>query len=187
MVSKSLKQVLLLPAIAFAALTFAVDAGVAQTTQQNAQPQSDGVKRTTTTATYGGWVVSCVTNESTKDKNCSARLQMVNKERKPILAWFIGFNRNRVLMSELVTPTDVFIAPGVQVTLDDDKDNPIKLLYSACSVRGCQSSIPMTKQLRDRLVKAKKVNVAVAAINGKTFNFPVQFAGFDKALADLLQ
>ncbi|MGI9372453.1 MAG: invasion associated locus B family protein [Hyphomicrobiales bacterium] len=132
--------------------------------------------------------MSCVTNESTKAKTCSARLQFVNKEqRKPILAWFIGFNRDKVLMTELVTPTDVFIAPGVQVVLDEDKDNPIKLYYSACSVRGCQSSIPMTKEVRARLVKAKKVSVAIAAINGKTFNFNIEFAGFDKALADLLK
>ena len=157
----------------------------AQTTQEATQPPP---KRTTTTATYGGWIVNCVKTEKIAKEICTAKLQMINKEKRtPILAWVLGFNKDRVLMTELITPTDVFIGPGVNVILDEDTKKPVKLHYQACSVRGCQSSLPMTRKLRKRLAKAKKVSVSIAAINGKTFNFNLPFSGFDKALADLLK
>ena len=157
---------------------------VAQATTKSNKKSVPQGKTTTTSANYDGWVVTCVTSGTVKKEICSAIFKLANKEKKAILmTWLIGFNNKNVMMSEIVTPTDVMIAPGLEIIADDKK--PVKVLYTACGTRGCKSSFPMTKKLRASLAKAKKVSLKFIRIDGRTVSINLEFQGFGKAHAEL--
>ena len=158
---------------------------VAQATTKSNKANAPAAKRTTTTANYDGWIVTCVKDGKAREV-CSANFRLINKEKKNLLmSWLVGFNSKKVMMSELVTPTDVMIAPGVEVIVDEGK--PIKILYAACGSRGCKSNFAMTKKIQKSLSNGKKVSVKIVALDGRAISFNLEFQGFKKAYADLVK
>ena len=158
---------------------------VAQTTTKtDKKAKQVNAKRTTTSVTYNGWVVRCVTKDAKAKEKCTARFTVINKKsKKTLLLWLVGYNKKNVLMTELLTPNNVLIEPGVELLID--KKLPVKTLYHSCGPRGCWSRLVMSKKLRARLAKAKTVSVKVATRNGKIINFNIGFKGFAKALKDI--
>jgi invasion protein IalB len=156
------------------------------TTSKSSNGIGGDVKRTTTTANYDGWVVTCVSTNASKGEACSANFRLADKEKKNILmTWLVGFNNKQVMMSELVTPTNVLIAPGVELIIGEAK--PIKILYNACGTRGCKSSFPMSKKVQASFAKAKKVSVKFVRLDGRAVSFGLAFQGFGRAYRDLVK
>lgn len=160
---------------------------VAQTkTKTDKATASGAAKRITTTVSYNGWVVTCVRQDKSTSETCSAIFKIIDKKKNAtIMSWLVGFNKKKVLMSEIVTPTDVVIAPGVELIIDGGA--PIKKPYTACGVRGCKTNFPLSKKLRARLAKAKKVSVTISTLNSRKISFNLGFQGFGKVLTDLLK
>ncbi len=81
----------------------------------------------------------------------------------------------------VMVPLGMQLRPGVLVKFDDDK--PMNLPFTLCHPMGCTAEAEATKEILDRMKKAK--NIAVGAINiaGKTIGFRVPMQGFDKTLA----
>jgi invasion protein IalB len=159
---------------------------VAQTKTKADKGNASAAKRITTTVSYNGWVVTCVKQEKSAPETCSAIFKVIDKKKNAtIMSWLVGFNKKKVLLSEIITPTDVLIAPGVELIIDGGK--PMKKLYTACGVRGCKTNFPLTKKLRSSLAKAKKVSISISTLKNRKISFNLGFQGFGKALADLLK
>jgi hypothetical protein len=52
------------------------------TTSKSSNGIGGDVKRTTTTANYDGWVVTCVSTNASKGEACSANFRLADKEKK---------------------------------------------------------------------------------------------------------
>src|SRR5215203_1533519 len=68
-----------------------------------AAPAAPTVQRTETT-TFDSWQVTCMETDTSKRKTCSAVMNGLDQQRRPIVTWVMGRNPEGALMTVLQTP-----------------------------------------------------------------------------------
>lgn len=182
---KMLRNSLSIMAVAAcAAPAFAAGAPSANAEIIVAQAETEGAKTTTTTTKYGGWTVVCSEGGEPARKACGASYRVVDKKsNSSILVWRIGHNKEGQLLTELVTPTEIRIEPGVSITLDDGK--PIRAAYVECTGKSCKARADVSPNIARQLKAAKSVKVDITRLDGQVIQFSMEVPGIDQALADL--
>lgn len=82
----------------------------------------------------------------------------------------------------VMVPLGMQLRPGVLVKIDED-GKPLELPFTLCHPMGCTAEIEATKEILDKLKKAKQLAVGAINIGGKTIGFRVPMGGFEKTLA----
>lgn len=82
----------------------------------------------------------------------------------------------------VMVPLGMQLRPGVLLKIDEDA-KPLELPFTLCHPMGCTAEIEATKEIMDKLKKAKMLAVGAINLGGKTIGFRVPMAGFDKTLA----
>jgi invasion protein IalB len=81
----------------------------------------------------------------------------------------------------VMVPLGMQLRPGVLVKFDDG--DPINLPFTLCHPMGCTAEIEATKEIIEKMKKAKNIAVGAINIGGKTIGFRVPMQGFEKTLA----
>ena len=160
-----------------------------------AQPSS-------TTATYGNWVVSCAVPAGSAAKVCETTTNLSVKGQDgavhPLLQVAIGMPPGgtalRVVMQ---VPGDVALRAPVRLSLDKGPPDPaaktaapqdelVSASYFTCQPGGCLADADLAADALARLIVAKSANVTFTAIAGaKQIVVPVSLDGFKDAIGAL--
>jgi invasion protein IalB len=134
---------------------------------------------------FGNWIVLCPPDSDTTGARCAAQFSLIDKKRKlAVIVWRIGFNKQKKLAMDMVTPTEVFITKGVRVAIG--KNPAITLPYVSCGLRGCQSSLIVTPELMASIKGATSAILILAPTNGKSLQLKLDITGLNGAVAALL-
>lgn len=135
---------------------------------------------------FGAWVYSCAEAPEGAPRNCVARLQIRDKNRNvTVINWLIGYNKDRALLMEITTPSDVLIAPGLKMAIGDGEAQ--SFAYLSCAPAGCVTRIQPTAQLLDDLRQTKIVKLTIETPAGKAITFSIQVSGIAESLDALAQ
>jgi invasion protein IalB len=130
---------------------------------------------------FGNWTVACPAKGDKSGARCLAQLALVDAKRKTVLvSWRIGYNKESLLVIDLVTPTEVFVAPGVKIELGNG--SVLALPYVSCGIQGCLSRLPIDAATLEKLRGAKSATIAVAATNKKVLQLKLNTTGLGDAL-----
>jgi invasion protein IalB len=132
-------------------------------------------------STFGNWTVICPPAGDKSGARCVAQLSLIDSKRKMVLvAWRIGYNKDQKLLTDMVTPTEVFITPGVQLAFG--KAPPLKLAYVSCGLQGCVSRVLIDSATLEILKKTATVTLSLAATNQKVLQLKLNTTGIGDAL-----
>jgi invasion protein IalB len=130
---------------------------------------------------FGNWTVICPPVGDKSGARCVAQFVLADSKRKIILvSWRIGYNKEKLLVIDLVTPTEVFVAPGVQIAIG--KSAPLKLPYVSCGLQGCLSRLPIDAAALQKLSASPTATIAVAGTNRKVLQLKLNMTGLAEAL-----
>ena len=133
---------------------------------------------------FGNWIVLCPPEGDASGARCAAQFSLIDKKRKlAVIVWRIGFNKQKKLAMDMVTPTEVFIAKGVRVAIG--KNPAITLPYVSCGLRGCQSSLTIPPELLAGIKSATSAILILAPTNGKNLQLKLDITGLGGAVAAL--
>jgi invasion protein IalB len=134
---------------------------------------------------FGNWQVGCPKAAKGKEK-CAARMVVSDTKRKvALLTWVFGYNQKGEMLSEILSPMDVYIGPGAVVALDGKA--VLQQTYVQCGPSGCLSRAVVTKQFLTGLKASTKASVTIAATSGKNIAFGMGTDGLADALKALGQ
>lgn len=147
---------------------------------QVADTQADATKKSAPQQ-FGAWVYSCAEVPEGAPKNCVARLQIRDKSRNvTVINWLIGYNKDRQLLMEITTPSDVLVAPGLKMAIGESEAQTFA--YLSCAAMGCVTRIQPTAGLLDALRQAKIVKLTIETPAGKAITFSIQVSGITESL-----
>ena len=135
-----------------------------------------------TIGNFGSWEARCTTPPGQTKQLCTAVLQVVDNNTKNVLmAWIVGPDDKGAMQTVLQTPTGLMVSSGVEMKLGN---SPVrKIGFQSCGTQQCTAVTPMNDAFIKEVTTAPKVDVTLTAQNGRTLNFGIPVAGFDKALA----
>lgn len=135
---------------------------------------------------FNNWTVLCPTTTDKSGSKCIAQLALIDSKRKIILVtWRIGYSKDRALLADVVTPSEVFIPPGVR--LDYGKNQSVTLAYVSCGLQSCLSRIALSDDLIQKLSKASDVTISLAGTNRKMLQLKINATGLGDALKFIMQ
>ncbi len=124
---------------------------------------------------FGNWMVACPDGDAEPGK-CSARLAIKDTKRNvTVINWLVGYNKDSKLLMEITTPTDVLIAPGLQLSMQEGKVQ--RYPYLSCGPDGCLTRISPDAAMLEVLRKTETVKLGIATPAGKTIVFQVKVNG----------
>jgi invasion protein IalB len=140
-----------------------------------------GSKAKPKVTTFGNWSLICPPDGDTSAAHCFGQLSLINQKQKAaVVVWRVGFDKNRKLLTDMITPTEVFVAPGVQLTVGAAT---INLPYVSCGLQGCQSRVLVDAKMLGAMKTAQEGSISLAATNGKKLQLKLKVSG----LADILK
>lgn len=129
---------------------------------------------------FGNWMVACPDGAAEPGK-CSARLAIKDTKRNvTVINWLVGYNKDSKLLMEITTPTDVLIAPGLQLSMDGGKVQ--RHPYLSCGTAGCLTRIAPDAEMLKGLRKTETVKLGISTPAGKTIIFQVKVTGIADGL-----
>ena len=164
--------------------------------------QADTVQPSSTTATYGNWVVSCNVAGGDAGQVCETTTHLSVKGQDggmhPLLQVAIGMPPGSAAVRIVVqVPGDVALRAPVRLSLDQTppvagssasvpQDDLVTASYFTCQPVGCLADADLAAGALARLLAAKSANVTFTAISGaKQIVVPVSLDGFSDAVAAL--
>ena len=153
-----------------------------------------------TTATYGNWVVSCGVGDAGKVCEAATHLSVKGQDGavRPLLQVAVGMPPGgAALRIVLQVPGDVALRAPVRLSLDQGGTDPavktaakqdelVAATYFACQPGGCLADADLGAGALARLALAKSANVTFTALVGaKQIVVPVSLDGFNAAIAAL--
>jgi len=132
---------------------------------------------------YGNWMVACPegTDSDNNPEKCSARLAIKDTKRNvTMINWLVGYNKDSKLLMEITTPTDVLIAPGLQLSMEEGEVQ--RHPYLACGTGGCLTRISPDAEMLKLLRKAETVKLGISTPAGKTIIFQIKVDGISDGL-----
>ncbi len=132
---------------------------------------------------YGNWIVACPegADSDNNPEKCSARLAVKDAKRNgTVVNWLVGYNKDSKLLMEITTPTDVLIAPGLQLSMEEG--NLLRHPYLSCGTAGCLTRIAPDAEMLMSLRKAEIVKLGISTPAGKTIIFQVKVTGIADGL-----
>jgi invasion protein IalB len=162
------------------ALTFIAGTGLAQDSSKAPKKQPGK------TSKFGNWAVVCPPAGDKSGARCVAQLSLIDSKRKIVLvAWRIGLDKSQKLLTDMVTPTDVLIAPGVSLLVG--KGPVVKMPYVSCGLQGCLSRTFVNATMLDNLKNTTAATVVLAANNGKALKLKLDTTGVGDALRVVME
>ena len=138
-------------------------------------------KPAVTQQNIGSWVVTCPANKDPAGPRCSAKMNMVDKNRNvEVMSWTLGFSRDGKFLMEIITPSDVLIQPGLTFAFDNSKNT--KMPYFSCGLAGCLSRQTLSAALVDILAKSKTAKFTLATTIGKNITLALNLSQTSEAL-----
>ncbi|WP_454918347.1 invasion associated locus B family protein [Xanthobacter sediminis] len=126
-------------------------------TQPAAQPAaSDAASPQATTATYGDWVVRCVTPEPQAPRICEAVTGVQAQGQQGLLAQVVIGRVAKDQPARLIVqlPAGVFLPPGATLYLDEKAQSGLNTAFSSCP-RGCFADVELKADQLAALKAAK--------------------------------
>jgi invasion protein IalB len=133
-----------------------------------------------TVATYGSWQVRC---QQQNAKICNALLQVIDNNKRTMMAWIVGPDGKGMLQTVLQTPPGVMVATGIDVKIGTAAVRHVN--YISCLSQGCTAAAPMDAVFVKDMTQAAKADVVVYDSNGRSLDLGIPLNGFDKAVAAL--
>ena len=141
---------------------------------------AEAAKKTKQTQ-YGQWTVICPDAPGGELAKCVARLTIRDNTRNvTMIQWLASYNQDSTVLMEIITPTDVLIEPGLQLSIGDTllQRHP----YIFCVPAGCITRIsPNAAMLKD-LRSADVVKLAITTSAGKQVVFSIKVDGMTDGL-----
>ena len=151
-----------------------------------------------TTATYGNWVLRCV-SIPTSDTDSNSQTQKLRKSceivqtvkvkghAEPIAQLALGhLPNNDALVMTAVLPVNVSIPGSVSVTStggdDKEKETSLPLQWARCAGQACFAVTTPKSDKLDQLRKASAGKLEFVDANNRILGVPLSFAGLDQAL-----
>jgi invasion protein IalB len=150
---------------------------------QNEEPQQ-------TTATYGDWVLQCVTSSSSPaTQNCDmAQVSQLQGKNVPFSRVAITHPDKGATVQLIVqVPVNASFATPVHIQTDDT-DSGLSAPFSNCTPGGCFAIIDVKEEVLKKFREAHSVGkMAFADAGGHAVAVPLSFNGFEAALDALLK
>jgi invasion protein IalB len=148
------------------------------------QPPAASPSGRTEILTYDNWTVTCRDPGDPKEKRvCSAELDIVqdaNGQRRTVLAWIIGLNKEGVPTTVIRFPPGVSVAPGIELKFADKSR---KIPIATCEPSYCEATAPMDDAFIKDASAIVQAEAVVQASDGRAVNFTINMKGFAQALA----
>jgi invasion protein IalB len=133
-----------------------------------------------TVATYGSWQMRC---QQANPKQCSALLEVVDKKTRQVLfAWVVGVDNKGALQTLIQTASGVLVSSGIDIKMGTAVHH---VNFATCIVQGCSAATVMDAAFVNDMLKTPKADVVIYAANGRSLDFGLPMAGFDKVMAAL--
>ncbi|NVK35371.1 MAG: invasion associated locus B family protein [Rhodobacteraceae bacterium] len=191
-----------LPMVLCAAITASLPMATAASAAEQARPASVPNEPVNTTATYGNWVLHCVsfaaaTGETEgqaghvpKDSCELVQTVQVQGQAQPLLKLAIGRPPGEKALSvTAVLPVNVSIPGRVHISADgkpDDAENGgVDLALTRCMPGGCMASAPLGEKMRGLMIAGKQGQLRFADAGSRMIGVPLSWIGFTQALAAL--
>lgn len=136
---------------------------------------------------FGDWAVACEQAKPPGQEKAQTICHVfqnlkVKGSGKIVLEVQVGYLKDKAVMF-VVVPLGVFLAPGVQLQVDDGTS--FRVPYEVCTKDGCRVGVPLNADRIGQLQKGKELKISVINIERKIVNLPVSLKGFSKAFAAL--
>jgi invasion protein IalB len=130
---------------------------------------------------YGQWTFGCVDASGAEPEKCFTHLAVRDSKRNVALVnWLVGYTKDSKLQMEILTPTDVLIAPGLQLRIGEAPAQ--RLPYVFCVSAGCLTRINPDAAMLENLRKADMVKLSIATPTGDTVTFSIKIHGIADGL-----
>lgn len=164
------------------------ESGIGKAPEVNLRPGKDtdiaateATKKGNKAKQYGNWMVACPDGADNEPEKCSARLAVRDAKRNvTVVNWLVGYNKDSKLLMEITTPTDVLIAPGLQLSMEEGKVQ--RHPYLSCGPAGCLTRISPDAEMLKGLRKAETVKLGISTPAGKTIIFQITVNGIADGL-----
>ena len=173
----------------FTALLLATPAMAQQTpTAQQAQPQKPtaGVEPTSTTASFGDWVLRCQKVEGAAvTRLCEvAQSLMVKGQSAPVAQIAMGRSSPKERMRlTVVLPVNVSFPSAPRLALGDKPEQAMALAWKRCLPMGCFADVELTDDLMKRLrASAEGPRLGFTDGAGRDLALPFSLSGLPQAL-----
>lgn len=172
-------------------VTFCVAQAMAQSKESKpteaAAPAAVPDEPSTTTASYGDWVLRCEQPSQNAARVCEIVLTIqIQGQGAPIAQVAVGrLGDGEPLRATALLPTSVSFPSTVQITAAAD-DKPVELNWQRCLPNGCFAYAPVTdEQLEQWRVTAKPGRLTFQDASGRQVALPVSYRGVTQALIAL--
>jgi len=150
----------------------------------------------TETIVYDSWTVTCHEGGTVK-RSCLATLQVLDKDRKVLLRWQIGFDKASRLTTAIDVPTGLLVTDektqtrssgisikqGVELKLGN---GPVRnLAFRMCDTQRCEAPTPIDDAFLKDAGAATTATATVYTADDRAVPFVMQLKGIDKALASI--
>jgi invasion protein IalB len=147
---------------------------------------------TMTTASYGNWVLRCITPPAAKkakkapSKQCEVvQTVQVQGQKQPLAQVAIGHLPNGDdLVLTAVLPVNVSL-PGLVRLIDGQGKESMKLRWSRCVQRTCIAAEKMTDKVLQKLLQDNQGKLQFADANARAIAIPLSWVGLKQALTGL--
>ncbi len=85
----------------------------------------------------------------------------------------------------ITLPLGVFLPAGIQLTVDDSKEDAVRAPFIQCIQDGCQARAPLDDKLITKMKGGKRMIVAFLTPQQKQLAFPISLNGFTAAIDSL--
>jgi invasion protein IalB len=139
----------------------------------------------TVNATYGDWVLKCL-SDSQNAKLCELTQLVIEKEKRtPFAQIAIGrLKPDQPLQVTLVAPTNVTFASAARVKTDEKDPNPVDLGWARCLPNACYASAQIKEEtFRSWMTKTGPGQVLFLNGAGQVMTIPISFKGLEPGIA----
>jgi invasion protein IalB len=173
-------------AVALAAfiLGFGTTLAIAQQDQQVTKtPPTSATKAGAAPGDISAWVKVCTKNKDNKNKQvCVVKYEALDPKTGGVLVAVAvstteGEDKQDILIN-VPTAYSLVMPAGVRIKFDEDE--PISMRYAVCLPTNCQVHTELTKQVLERMRKAKQMLVAAINMQEKPITFQIPLNGFSK-------
>lgn len=172
--------------IALVLLAGALLGGAAPVPSADAQAAPEAVPGSKRTIqTFESWTLTC-DEDAADHKTCTMVQRLADRRSgRPVVAWTIGVDGERRLVSSLRTPTLADLAAGVSLTVDALE--PRRLAYRTCAPAFCEVLLPLDETLVRELKAGSTATLAFTPLGNQVLKLPFSLKGFTRALQALAE
>jgi invasion protein IalB len=172
-------------AVSWAAVTPATAQTQAPAPAPAAEPATDPAQKGPDIERIKDWSFQCTQPQADKPRSCFAIHDVFpNEGNVRILQMVVGrFGEENLLGALFFVPLGIRLPPGLTVQID--KNEPIRLQIERCTSKGCQAQIALAEPFLSLMKAGSGGEVTFEDATGRLVAVPFSLQGFTAALAKL--